>query len=245
VLVTRISEGLHRVGDWLVSLYVVEDRSGLTVVDAGLPNHYRLLEHWLGEMGRSWDDVKALVLTHAHFDHIGFAERARAEHGIPVHVHAADEALARTLKGGTDGSMLRYLRYPATWRLLARAARAGIPKRHVIEELETFADGDELDVPGRPRVILAPGHTDGSVALHFAGHGTLLVGDILCSWNPLTGRAGPQLMPRAFAASSDQALASLSRIEGIDVPVIGFGHGEPWRDGVASAVARARAVGIT
>ena len=46
-------------------------------------------------MGRTLDDVRAVVLTHAHSDHLGFAERIRRERGVGVRVHADDAALAR------------------------------------------------------------------------------------------------------------------------------------------------------
>jgi glyoxylase-like metal-dependent hydrolase (beta-lactamase superfamily II) len=114
-----------------------------------------------------------------------------------------------------------------------------------IGEVKTFAGDDRLDVPGRPRVLHAPGHTDGCVALHFEGHSALLVGDVLCSRNPLTGRQGVQLMPAAFATSSAQALGSIGRLESVEAAVIGFGHGDPWRGGVSAAVADARATGRT
>src|SRR5215218_4167086 len=115
----RIAEGLHRLGSDLINFYLVEDASGVTVVDAGLQSFYDKLAACLERSDRTWEDIKALVLTHAHFDHVGFAERLRAEHGVPVLVHAADEQLARTQKiGGTERSMVSYLRYPATWRLL-------------------------------------------------------------------------------------------------------------------------------
>jgi glyoxylase-like metal-dependent hydrolase (beta-lactamase superfamily II) len=242
----RIAEGLHRLGSDLINFYLVQDATGVTVVDAGLPSFYDKLAACLEQSGRAWEDVKALVLTHAHFDHVGFAERVRSQHGIRVLVHAADEELARTQKiGGTERSMLPYLRHPATWRLLGLMATAGLPKRVRIAEVTTFGGGDQLDVPGRPRVIHAPGHTDGCVALHFEGHGALLVGDVLCSRNPLTGRGGVQLMPAAFATSTEQALASLANIEDVDAAVVGFGHGDPWRGGVRAAVADARATGRT
>jgi glyoxylase-like metal-dependent hydrolase (beta-lactamase superfamily II) len=111
--------------------------------------------------------------------------------------------------------------------------------------VQTFDGVERLDVPGRPRVLHAPGHTDGCVALRFEGHSALLVGDVLCSRNPLTGRQGVQLMPAAFAASSTQALASIDRLESVEAAVIGFGHGDPWRGGVSAAVADARATGKT
>jgi glyoxylase-like metal-dependent hydrolase (beta-lactamase superfamily II) len=46
-------------------------------------------------MGRSLDDVRAVMLTHGDTDHIGFAERLRREWGVPVYVHEADAARAR------------------------------------------------------------------------------------------------------------------------------------------------------
>jgi len=241
----RIAEGLHRLGSDLINFYLVEDATGVTVVDAGVPAFYDKLVGCLEESDRGWADVKAIVLTHAHFDHVGFAERVRSEHGVPVYVHAADEALAHTQKAPRDGSLVPYLRYAAAWRLVGVMAKAGPPGRLKIAEVTTFAAGDRLDVPGRPRVIHAPGHTDGCVALHFEGHQALLVGDVLCSRNPLTGRRGVQVMPAAFAVNAARALESVDRLDGVEAAVIGFGHGDPWRGGVGAALAEARATGRT
>ena len=241
----RIAEGLHRLGSDLINFYLVSDATGVTVVDAGVPAFYDKLDACLQEFGHMWSDVKALVLTHAHFDHVGFAERVRTEHGVPVHVHAADEELAHTQKAPRDGSVVPYLRYPAAWKLMGVMAKAGLPGRLKIGEVTTFGAGDRLDVPGRPRVIHAPGHTEGCVALHFEGHQALLVGDVLCSRNPLTGRRGVQVMPAALAVSAARALESVHRLEGIEAAVIGFGHGDPWRGGVGAALAEARATGRT
>jgi glyoxylase-like metal-dependent hydrolase (beta-lactamase superfamily II) len=49
----------------------------------------------LNGLGRTRGDTEALVLTHAHFDHIGFAERARVELSIPVWVHENDVPLTK------------------------------------------------------------------------------------------------------------------------------------------------------
>src|SRR5204863_7715871 len=137
---------------------------------------------------------------HAHADHVGCAEPLRATLGTPVLVHGEDETLARTKRafGKNEASMLPYLRHPQAWRLLTHLIANGGAATKAIAEVTTFADGETLDVPGSPRVIHTAGHTSGHVAFHFPGRGLLVVGDLLCNLNPLTGARGPQLMPRAF-----------------------------------------------
>ena len=95
---------------------------------------------------------------------------------------------------------------------MARAGPAGAAEDRRGDDVRRTATGSTS--PGRPRVIHAPGHTDGCVALHFEGHQALLVGDVLCSRNPLTGRKGIQVAPAAFAVDAAQALASIDRRRG-------------------------------
>jgi len=228
-----------------VNWYLVEDGGKVAIVDAGAPAYRPQLERGLAFLGRSTSDVEALVLTHAHSDHIGFAEPVRAELGVPVHVHGDDENLATTRKafGKREASMLPYLRYGHAWRLLAHLGSSGNPKP--IQQVTTFADGDVLDVPGRPRVVHTPGHTTGHCALVYESRGVALVGDLLCTENPLTGARGPQLMPRAFNLSSATILDSLSKLEQLDAAVLGVGHGDHGTRGTADAVRRARETGPT
>lgn len=237
------AEGVLRMGAPLVNWYLVADGDGVVLVDAGAPRHRPQLEQGLDQLGRSIDDVRAVILTHADVDHKGFAEKLRTERGVPVYVHSADTELARRGKKDREGSILPYLRYPAAWKLFAALAAGGVPKN--VAEFETFEDGAVLDVPGRPRVIHAPGHTHGCVAFHFERHGVLLVGDVLYGFGVLTGRPRPQIGPRAFNASSAQALESLGKLEGVQADVVLFGHGDPWTEGVDAAVASARAIGPT
>ena len=106
--------------------------------------------------------------------------------------------------------------------------------------MSTFADGDELDVPGRPRAIHTPGHSPGHCVLHVPAEGAAFTGDALCGWNTVTGAPGPTLPPPEFSNSMARARDSLARIELIDAQVLYYGHGDPWRGGAAAAVAEAR-----
>src|SRR5437868_6245846 len=123
----ELAPGVWRAGTELVNWYLVEEGGRVTIVDAGLPRYRPQLDRALERMGRSLADVAAIVLTHAHPDHVGLAEPLRVELGVPVHVHAGDEQLARTKKAAAknERSFLPYLRYPFAYRLLGHLIAAG------------------------------------------------------------------------------------------------------------------------
>ena len=231
----RLAPGLHRVGDGRVNAYLLADGSDVTIIDAALPGYWGLLPGELAAMGRDLDDVRAIVLTHGHPDHIGFAERARRERGLSVRVHELDAALARgevpNPSTGTGpvrlGPMLSFLWY---------AARRGGLRTPVLTEVSTYGDGATLDVPGSPHVILVPGHTPGSAALHVPSVDALFVGDALATLAVTTGATGPRIAP--FTADADQAKASLGRLRDLDAHWLLPGHGPPWTDGVGAAIDR-------
>jgi glyoxylase-like metal-dependent hydrolase (beta-lactamase superfamily II) len=238
---TRIADGVYRCGTYYVNWYVVEEGERLTIVDAGASGYWPQLDRVLAELGRTREDIRGLVLTHGHVDHVGFAERLRVESGTRVWVHEGDEEMVRTGKNQkTEGSLLPYLRYGFAWKLLAHLARNG-PTIKKLGEVSTYSDGDRLDVPGRPLAIHTPGHSRGHCALQFENG--LLAGDALCTRNSLTGAEGPQLAPKAFSTDTAQAMASLDRLP--ESPLVCFGHGDPWTDGTEAAVTHARQVGFT
>ncbi|MGA7229286.1 MAG: MBL fold metallo-hydrolase [Acidimicrobiia bacterium] len=236
-----LAPSLHRLGDDRVACYLIEEAGAVTIIDAGLPAYYSDLVDELAAMGRSIEDIEAVVLTHGHSDHIGFAEKMRVAHGTTVTVHELDAALARgeipNPQAGAGemklSSILGFLLY---------GVRKGALRIKTLGEVSTFTLDGTLDVPGSPRVIHAPGHTPGCVALHSEHVDALLVGDVLSTLGVTSGRTGPQIAP--FAADPGEALASLHNIEGVEANWLLPGHGAPWTGGVGPAVAAARATGV-
>jgi glyoxylase-like metal-dependent hydrolase (beta-lactamase superfamily II) len=243
---STVAPGVRRLGSPYVNWYLVEDGGRLTAVDAGLPAFAAHLKTDLAALGCSVGAVEAVVLTHSDGDHTGVA-RALQRAGARVLIHEQEEgALRKPRPKISEVNPLRVapqLWRPALWRLGAHVLRGGgaLPAR--IEGAETFADGDVLDVPGRPRVVHTPGHTRGHSAFLLESNGALFVGDALCTWNPMTARRGPQVMPSAFNVSTHGCFESLAAIESLDARVLLPGHGDPWWGRAAAAVARARAAG--
>ncbi len=242
----RIVEGVHRLGSRYVNWYLVEDGERVTVVDCALPKYFEQVEPGLESIGRSIDDVAAIVLTHGDGDHVGFAERLRAAAGAPVFVHERDAELVTTSKNKeTEASLLPYLRHGAAWQLLAHFTANGGLRPPAVTAIQTYDDGETLNVPGSPTVVFTPGHTNGHCAIHFPRHGVVFAGDAICTWNPLTGAKGPQLLPSAFNVSTERAMESLAALEATGADVVLPGHGEPWTEGAPAAVAAARDRGPT
>ncbi|HSJ61925.1 MAG TPA: MBL fold metallo-hydrolase [Jiangellaceae bacterium] len=233
----RLAPSLHRVGSDLVNSYLVEDADGVTVIDAGLPGHWKELQAELATMGRSLDDVRGIVLTHGDTDHLGFAERLRKEKGVPIYVHELDAARARG-EDKSNGSWGKVKPGPLL-RFLWYSGRRGGLRVPPVSEVMTFTGDDVLDLPGSPVIIHVPGHTPGSVAIHVPAVDALFVGDALTTGHVLTGKNGPQ--PAPFTLEPELALESLGKLESVQATWLLPGHGAPWRGAVADALGQVRA----
>ena len=239
-----VADGIHRVEDAYTNWYLVEDQGGLTVVDAGVPTSWDSLHEALGALGRSPGEIRAIVLTHAHFDHIGFAERARSELGIPVWVHENDVPLTRHPRQYAHERLrMRYfLTQVDAFPMVAALLRSRAFWPSPIREVQRYHDGT-LPVPGSPRVVFTPGHTLGHCALHFPERNAVIAGDAVVTLDPYTAETGPKIVAGAATADSVRNLETLEALAQTEAATVLTGHGPVWREGAARAVERARAAG--
>jgi glyoxylase-like metal-dependent hydrolase (beta-lactamase superfamily II) len=244
MLQQNVAPGIHRVEDAYTNWYLVEEGDRLTIVDTGVPTSWDSLQQALKTLGRSGSDVAAVVLTHAHFDHVGFAERARRELGVPVWVHDDDVPLTRNPMGYQhERGRSWYLVNPGALPIMAALTRNRAFWPSPVAEVRTYRDGT-LDVPGSPRVVPTPGHTYGHCALHLPDRDTLIAGDAIVMLDPYTGKRGPRIVARAATAHSDRAMASLDALAATGAGTVLTGHGDPFTGGAEQACAQARAAGI-
>lgn len=236
---SKVAPGVYRFGTNRVNWYVVEAGGELIVIDAGLPNHWEQLLDGLNGLGYSPENIAALVLTHGHGDHIGFANQLQKTANVPVLVHTADVAL---VDGDGEENMLELVRNlwrPAVIRLLIEFSRSGgIPSP--LESVESFAAGTDLELSATLRVIHVPGHSTGSCALYLPDRNVLFCGDALATVDLKTGNTrGPQIMSM-FNDNREQALESLDRLGSLGEVTLLPGHGDPWRGEMQEAIQLAR-----
>ncbi len=228
----RLAPGLHRIGNDLVACYLVVTDDGLTLVDAGLPGHWKDLQVELDAIGRPLDDIRGIVLTHGDSDHIGFAERLRQHNDLPVLVGRGDAARAR----GEEKTSPSWgpMRLGPTLGFFAYGIRKRALRTHHLAAVVEVDDGDVLDLPGSPRVLALPGHSPGSIAVHVPAVDAVFVGDGLTTRHVLTGARGPA--PAPFTDDPTAALSSLDRVADLGARWVLPGHGTPWSGGTAECV---------
>lgn len=240
--VQEVADRVYRVSRAYVSCYLVEDDGRVLLVDAGLPAMWAATGEALARIGRRPSDVVGVALTHAHFDHLGFAARARSRLGVPVWADPADAPVAaHPYRYLHERARAPYpVRHPRCVPVLAAMVLAGALRVPGVPGTVAYDERVAAGLPGAPRVVPTPGHTPGHVALHLPARDVLLTGDALVTLDPYTAEPGPQIVAGAATADSATALRSLDALAATGATTLLPGHGEPWTDGAARAVALAR-----
>lgn len=241
--VLEVAPGTFAVAGSHTNFVLLVDGDEATLVDTGYPKDRALVEAAVGQVGLGLADVRSLLLTHAHVDHIGSAEWLRAAHDVPVRCHRDEAAHAR---GEVDqvistGALLSRLWHPKVFAFVSNAVAKGGLQVERVRAVTTFTDGETLDVPGAPEALHTPGHTSGHVSFHLPSRGVLLSGDALITvdvWD--RSRRGPQLIREPFNHDHAQAVESLALLEAVEAEVVVPGHGRPYRGTPAQAVDEAR-----
>jgi glyoxylase-like metal-dependent hydrolase (beta-lactamase superfamily II) len=210
-----------------VNVFAVSSASGWMLVDAGLNGSADRILRWAND---HFDDrpPDGIVLTHAHFDHVGAVDELIEAWNVPVYAHH-DELPYVT------GQRL----YPAPdpsvgGGLMARMASA-YPRRSINLGPRVTALPADGTVPALPgwRCIHTPGHTAGHVSLFRDEDRALIVGDAFCTTKQesffAVATQRPELHgpPAYFTTDWNAARASVQRLGALDPAFIAPGHGQP------------------
>lgn len=237
---TEVGDGVLAVSGRDVNWTLLRDGASFTLVDAGYPGYGEAVRASIRQAGLDLAGLEAIVVTHAHIDHIGGVPALAADAGVPVYVGAPELPMAvgdRTESAGPlDVAKRLWKPRVVPWSL--RITAAGGAGHVTVSDAVGVPDGTVMDIPGHPTVVLTPGHTSGHICLSVGG--VLLTGDALITGHAITGRKGPQLAAGFFHTDPEQATDALDRIADVDASAIVPGHGPVWHGSARDAVALAR-----
>jgi glyoxylase-like metal-dependent hydrolase (beta-lactamase superfamily II) len=228
--VKQIVPGLYAfTGLMMGRVYLIEDPDGLTIIDAGLGSAAAKILQQLTAAGRQAADVKRILITHAHPDHVGGLPALQAATGAAVFASAAERPV---IEGKQPVQGPPKERMPAPFRFMPRPATRFKPT----PVARTVADGERLDGVMDGLVVLAtPGHSPGHVSFWQPQQRIVFCGDVLM-------RVGGLRLPiAAFTTDMDEDKRSIRTLAALQPRLVCFGHGLPlYRDTAATLQAFAQ-----
>jgi glyoxylase-like metal-dependent hydrolase (beta-lactamase superfamily II) len=168
-----------------VNVHLVQLDQGYMLIDSGVATEecFQVLAAALAEHGVAWPEVRTLLLTHYHPDHIGLSWKILDLTGARLVMHGADvaylEELAQVNGVPWYAEAIRVGGVPAELAAAMEAAlRANRPPFRPHRPQQTLRGGETLAVSGGTfEVVWTPGHTPGHVCLYSPEHRVLISGD--------------------------------------------------------------------
>ncbi|MEW2174507.1 MBL fold metallo-hydrolase [Streptomyces sp. NPDC007027] len=199
--------------------YLWNDGKDLTLVDAGDSASAAAIGHAVPTLGHDPARIRRIVITHGHRDHYGAARELADRYGAEILAHALDAPVIRGERPVPEPDLLDWERPLYAHGLTCPEA----PPTRIDREL---TGGEVLPFGGGARVVHAPGHTPGSIALHLPRHGVLFTGDTVAS--------AQRVMLGVFNVDRAEAAATFRRLAALGPRTVCFGHGDPLTEDAAT-----------
>lgn len=217
MLAELIVNGLYVIPLGPVNTFFLESPDGCALIDTGVPNSAGTILKAITELGKKASDVRHIVLTHAHPDHIGSFAALKQVTGAEVYIHQLDAGIATSGKGFRpifaspgllNGFMFRKFINPSSSIEVESAS---------IDHL--VIDGETLPIADGLKAIHIPGHSAGQLAFFWAKHGgVMFVADACKNLMGLGWSLGYE--------DFEEGKRSLKKLAQLEFQIACFGHGK-------------------
>ena len=220
---TRVIESVYVVAMGMANAFLIDEKDGLTLIDAGFPAKEEVVFAAVRRLGRSLDQLKHLIFTHHHLDHIGSAAAIVRNTGARTYMHPLDIPMAES------GGPFRPMR-PAPGLSRQVMCRLFYDHNKQVAPVgidQPLTDGEILPIAGGIQVIHVPGHCAGQVVLLWHPGSMLFVGDACMNVMGLGDPIGFE--------SVEDGRASQLKLASLSFDAAGFGHGKPIAEGASKS----------
>lgn len=210
----EIVSGVYGIGMGYVNAFLIVADDGLALVDSGLPKKKDTLLGAVAAVSKQPADLKHVLVTHHHIDHMGSLGDIKDACDAKSYVHPADSAIVRGEQpqpGPNPSSLLGKIAGPVISRMGPKPTTAAV-------DIEV-SDGEELPIAGGIKVVHTPGHTPGHVSYLLPSRKVVFVGDAAANLLRLGLPIG------MFTVDREQAKESIRKLAGLEFDVACFGHG--------------------
>ncbi|MBX3064354.1 MAG: MBL fold metallo-hydrolase [Anaerolineae bacterium] len=223
----KIADGIYTLDGLFVGrVYIIVGSDGLTMIDATVPGAVGKITSELGKIGRQLSEIKRILITHAHPDHIGSLAAVQKLTGAQVYVHPRDAAATRGDEPITRPD-------PKTLTGLTKFLASALPnpKMDPSPVHREIVEGDKLDevLPGFT-LVETPGHSPGQVAFWYPSLRLMFCGDTVGVFDRMRLPIAPATVDMA------QAKRSIRKIADMDIDILCFGHGKPMIGNASAAL---------
>ncbi len=217
------------------NVYLVRCDDGYLLVDTGWDSGEALhsLERELKNAGASLQEIRRIVVTHAHFDHYGLVGRIKEIADPRVYLHHRDEEVFRTRYAVTEEFMrqseewFRANGVPGYEVPITRVPFGGMRLAGVTRPDVQLYGGETIETGFfNLKVIWTPGHSPGHICLHEPEHKILFSGDhVLPVITP-----NISLPPASDTNPLGEFIHSLQLLRGLDVDIVLPAHENVFHD---------------
>jgi glyoxylase-like metal-dependent hydrolase (beta-lactamase superfamily II) len=233
-----IPPGVHRVelplpfGLGAINVYLVRLSDGWLLIDCGMdtPACFDALQGALAGLGIAPREIRHLLITHFHPDHVGLAPRILAETGAQLWMHPAEEKMLRWISDADvyyawQSDILRSAGVgPALIHSIACAMEAMQPNFQALTADVHLTGGETIQSEAGPLAVVAtPGHSPGHLCLYASQPHALF------SFDHLLEKISPNIGWHPEHNALGDYLASLDAIAQLDADVLLPSHGPPFR----------------
>jgi len=206
----EVFPGIHELRGRIVNCYLVIQKDDIILIDTGLPgNSSKITKYVENNLMHSIQDIKTIIITHQHMDHVGSLSKMKEITKAKVAIHPADADYIRGKQTHAG---------PIFSNIMVKLIQF-IYQTKPVEPDILLNDGDLI---GGYRVIHTPGHTPGSICLYNPDNKAIFVGDNLQYKERKLQSPGKRLIPEP-----EKYKESMKKLLDVDIEVILTGHTAP------------------